>query len=235
MTPTSGLATYPDYGNVGTNQAQPDIDNTELAARLGAVNASFRSGRVIFMDRGISLSPWSVAIHALPIYSPMGIQLTTVSGISRIQHILPLLNYTTLGISCDNWLGYIPISSTCTFSQLLTVFTGAYSYVYGAVLDLSTGNISVINNLGNYVVVGNYFINSQIYSATFKYTIDIINNTYKNLYLNNLSIDISSQSPQAFSQLPPYLSSAKLEYQINGSPAGIQWYISNFTVTSDEP
>lgn len=44
------VKTYPDYGRSETGFPSPDIDLTELAARLGSVNTYRRDGKVIFYD-----------------------------------------------------------------------------------------------------------------------------------------------------------------------------------------
>lgn len=56
------MRTYPDYGTQGQRAAQPDIDLTELAARLNTGNVYRRRGRVLLIDDFSSLNPWNVTL-----------------------------------------------------------------------------------------------------------------------------------------------------------------------------
>jgi hypothetical protein len=52
------MRTFPDYGALADSVIQPDIDLTELAARMGALETLNRTGRVIYADTLQNLAPW---------------------------------------------------------------------------------------------------------------------------------------------------------------------------------
>ena len=135
MTPINGLATYPDYGNTGTNQAQPDIDNTELATRLGSEFTFFRSGKVIYLDDCINLWAWSVTpftTYANPVIYP-----STPHGVAihinpphpdyvYLTRYIPIQEYNTIGLSALAIPYNLP-GNACPITFTIAFYTGSFS------------------------------------------------------------------------------------------------------------
>jgi hypothetical protein len=232
--------TTPDYGNVGQNQAQPDIDNTELAARLGSFDVTQRSGRVIYTDNCISLSGWN-GNSVNPIYGtayrPGGsFNLQAANGISPgLSRFIPRLDYGNIGLNC--------IAGIYT-SALASHFTIEIDVAYATVVNqfqfrhnYTTKNLEIFNNSA-WITIGNYPIPLLSWNS---YKLVINSNVgflaYDKLYINELEIDISQYHNQASFINNPQPQQIGLIFGVDSSPSAnpSKWAISDIIFTSDEP
>lgn len=240
------VKTTPDYGNVGNIQAQPDVDNTELAVRIGSPVSLRRSGRVIYYDLCNSLFPWSISggpvqVSSLASYHPGGcFQILASSGVSpTVIKAIPRMAYNKLGLSClanicqSSGRSNFFIELRAYYGNIETIFSFRYEFV-----SLSTpGNLSIFNN-GSWVVIDTY--PPPVYNwINFKIIIDTNLMLLRKLSVNERDYDLTPyQVPLTYS-VPNASQIICLVLGVDSSPSGggpsSQWSIGEVIFTSDEP
>lgn len=236
----------PDYSNVSKEGLVYRVDDLgELAVRLGSIVTYERRGEVYWLtnfDNGLGdfesfISGTGSDIKLNNVKSEIGpysIELvggTQVGYYSQINKILavPLSNTVGFQISIEH-------SSDSYVTQIdLTIYDGFTLYNGSVWIQASSQQIQLRDSDGNYFVLASslgYLPNTQ-YFMHVKLVIDIVNNKYVRLLVDNVEYDLSAYGlASGGSSIKKSIQAKVTNYNDTGDASSI--FVDNFIITINE-
>lgn len=186
------MRTTPDYGHVPESITSPNVDNAEVAARLG-YNSPRRSGRLVGQaDWQTDMDGWIQTGAGISNYfgwgytgnSCMLLDDVAIAGTSVIKNF-PIIN-DQVGVE---WI----FATTGGVPSSFGLNIQAYKYQWSLLHDLIAGVWTVLSG-GVYNNLPGTYISDLANPRwnNLKLVIDLENATYKRLELNNYEIDLSA-------------------------------------------
>lgn len=230
--------TVPDFG-VSTGQLPaPDVDNAELAARVGSVSYLRRTGRVIYYDRFDSQALWTVNNASMDGniafigYQCMAL-IPIIASTGSIKRTFPAIFSPRYGIEF-----------CCAFNSGIDELTFTLNKFYpnnllfgGVKLVFSSGNLQINN--GSWVTVGTFNNNNTFAPGAvpiwnnIKLIIDFNAGLYSKVIFNEDEF-LLTQSLNASAGGWSY-NQLYLEIYALDTAGTAKAYIDNLILTIDEP
>lgn len=239
--------TLPDYSTkYRLTQVFGNIDNNELAVRLGCPSVYDRRGTVAFIDNFEAS-----VLHWYSDAAPAGssVALSTESARSGSQSVKALITSEQEGEAniARNLPGFFSDrigieahiynpGSTGYFEMRLNGYTGSKYYLAGIRLNMNTGSLYYVGtDLSYYLFAENVGIPDSYHGFyPFKIVIDISKGEYVRCLWNNIYHDLAGKRFSYDSDTTPALTSILLTY--TGLGAGSQIiYIDDIIITQTEP
>jgi hypothetical protein len=244
---TQGGIDYPDGGFSSGGSVFPMAgDLGELAARLGSVVTHNREGNVVFLETFESgIAPWNVTLSGTGAeviisngnYRSSGYscKMTAGSDASRVAQIARRFPYPAISLYgleasalIDSNLQYLIIT--------LELRDGATAYQFQVTYDPGNQELLVTIPGGSSVAVATGANLDTGYGLfhTFKFAVDLANDAYMRLIVNEAEYDISAYSSYSFSQATnPHLWVTITAYGNTGTNTVV--YVDDVIVTRNEP
>jgi hypothetical protein len=237
----------PDWGVSALQSTNAIVaDNSELAARLGSINALDRTGNMLIGETFESgLTNWShnsspVGAYAVPTARycarvPYSIKLKTtgdVNSYSGIRRGIPVPYITRLGFEFH----FRPESTLKRFIATFNIYDGTYRYLPQIEFDKENNSIFLTKGDATDHEIASYAIQDGL-SAPFhfvKMVVDLENEFYQRVNIDEIDYDVSTVSLRKIaSAVNPYL---LLDFMVYSFGSNIQTvYVDNIIVTIDEP
>jgi hypothetical protein len=238
---------HPDYGQSQSTKIVSTVaDLGELAARLGSPDTYHRGGNIVWYDK-LNLDyrhlDYDVSDAGADIfidgenYHRWGGALALVAGDAdgdetRARKDLPPLT----PVICGMEITFLPIDTPHELQIDFCLSDGSRYLYSGAFLDFDNEEISIVNPAGGYTKVDDLMagVISTTQWSTLKLVINFENDEYKNLFLNEQSVDIEGNSIGELFPSPLYFLRSDIIVIGDGSN-NPQVNVNDWIVTINEP
>lgn len=181
------VKTYPDYG-IATNQfSAPDIDNAELAARLGYLSTLRRDGRLIFQDTfETTLAPYFAKTNCAvdntrSYFGASCLKMAAVSAPApQLEKYFPGIDFPTIGVEFTFQFE----TGIDLFSVTITRDRGSDRGLYRLNIDLTNNQIKSSSGAVLATIPTATRINAPRWN-NFKYVMDTVNYKITRIYFNS--------------------------------------------------
>jgi hypothetical protein len=188
--------TLPDHGITPSEYIPADVDNAELAARLGSIDTFRREGRVLSLaDFSPAWSGWEgnnfLRCYTSPRAAVMGaasMYLTTqaVGDLATITKKVPISASLKMGISLYSRFDFYYLQYLYITIQRVTPLLHRFATIR---INFSTSDIHYRNNTGAYTLLINYpDIRNLNNWSNFKLIADYETDKYLRFYINTFEV-----------------------------------------------
>lgn len=238
---------HPDGGQyASSNFASVMADVGEGAARLESPNTFYRTGKTIYIDDFENgLIPWTTSISGATTAAKdtnksyigsASIKLT----FDNTQHVRQYINKSFPYVG-NNKVGVEVIffgetNNPETIDLILVVENSDAQYQAGIRLDPDNGKLYLLDENNDYIEVADYntFVLSAGYPVVTKFVIDIANQTYDVIRINNENLDATGYPLLTLTGVLGDFMRVRIG-GLNDTGQADVIYIDSFILTVDEP